>query len=260
MLSEAFLCLWTKWYPFFPPVGKFLEFITLTWRIVKTEAEWIFFATSKGHALLDFTTDIPFPSSKDFHSSIHDSFMMSLCDIRSWNQSLALDGEGNVVDWLPYLGLFPSKFRSGLHSLSSLNRSLWPLRKWRALQTRSQYCARINLASQLVFYKKRTGIVKDMKKTAKHDLVFHAFNKGRPARSILSFQDVVSVSWGDANHKNRVNSSSTGGLVIGITTPEICSGTASPVTLVVTLVDWRSWKVRLIFALLQGLRLNLSHG
>jgi hypothetical protein len=47
ILSEAFLCLWTKWNKNFRPVGKFLEFITLTWRIVKTEAEWIFSATFK---------------------------------------------------------------------------------------------------------------------------------------------------------------------------------------------------------------------
>jgi len=76
-------------------------------------------------------------------------------------------------------------------------------------------------------------------------------------------------------NQSRANCSSTEGLVRGITTPEICSGTANPVTLVVSLLGWKERRISLgnngcesqaiyeaedkgvtaglIFALLQGL-------
>ena len=48
------------------------------------------------------------------------------------------------------------------------------------------------------------------------------------------------VHWGDAGHKNRSDAQSTGGYVSGITCPEIMEGKQCKVSL----MDWRSWKLR----------------
>ena len=158
--------------------------------------------------------------------------------------------------------------------------------QWRALQSAPQFCARINLASSeitrptLKLLQEANHIVKDMKKTAKDDLTFHAFNFGRKMKDRLTFRDLVFLQWGDASHKNKTNNYSTGGLVVGISTPEIHKGIESPVSV----VDWRSWKLkrvvagsnssesqaifeaedkgfraRLIFALLYGLKLRRNN-
>ena len=122
--------------------------------------------------------------------------------------------------------------------------------QWRALQSAPQFAARINLASSEIskptvqLLQEANQIVKEMRRTAKDDLVFHSFNYGRKPTEHWTHKDLVFLSWGDASHKNRANLASTGGLVIGISTPDILNGTETPTSL----LDWRSWKLRRIVA------------
>ena len=133
---------------------------------------------------------------------------------------------------------------------TSQARALLMKGQWRALQSAPQFCARIGLASSAVskptvgLLKEANNIVKDMRKTAKEDIVFHSFNYFRKKGQQLRYTDLVFISWGDASHKNRPNNFSTGGLVIGASTPEILSGKETPVSL----LDWRSWKLRRVAA------------
>ena len=133
---------------------------------------------------------------------------------------------------------------------TSQARALLMKGQWRALQSAPQFCARIGLASSAVskptvgLLKEANSIVKDMRKTAKEDIVFHSFNYFRKKGQQLGYTDLVFLSWGDASHKNRPNNFSTGGLVIGVSAPEILSGKETPVSL----LDWRSWKLRRVAA------------
>ena len=128
----------------------------------------------------------------------------------------------------------------------SQTRALLMKAQWRALQTAPQFCARINLASSsvasptLATLQEANNIIKDMRKTGKEDIVFHAFNYFRKSNDQLDFHDVVFLHWGDAGHKNRPGNHSTGGLISGMSTPEILQGYETPVSL----LDWKSWKLR----------------
>lgn len=146
------------------------------------------------------------------------------------------------------------KSRSNSDPLSpseiSQTRALLMKTQWRALQSAPQFAARINLASSqiskptLQLLQEANQIIKEMRRTAKEDLVFHSFNYTRKPRDRWSYKDLIFLNWVDASHKNRANPSSTGGLVIGISTPDILNGTETPTSL----LDWRSWKLRRIVA------------
>lgn len=88
------------------------------------------------------------------------------------------------------------------------------------------------------------AIIREMRRTAKEDIVFHSFNYFRKRHEQLSWNDLVFLSWGDASHKNRVDLDSTGGYVIGVSTPDILKGEET----MVSLLDWRCWKLRRICA------------
>ncbi|CAK9056929.1 unnamed protein product [Durusdinium trenchii] len=129
-------------------------------------------------------------------------------------------------------------------SETSQARALLMKAQWRSLQSAPQYAARIGIASstlsdgKLANLREANSIIRDMRKTAKEDLVFHNFNFGRTNR--LKYTDLVFLHWGDAGHNNRPTGGSTGGFVSGISSPEILKGNETPVTL----IDWRSWKLR----------------
>jgi len=132
----------------------------------------------------------------------------------------------------------------------SQTRALLMKAQWRALQSAPQFCARINLATSQVnqaklgLLREANSIIRDMKKTAKDDIVFHSFNSFRSSAKQLTYQDLIFLHWGDASHKNRANCFSTGGLITGISTPEILESKES----LVSLLDWRSWRLRRISA------------
>ena len=132
----------------------------------------------------------------------------------------------------------------------SQTRALLMKAQWRALQTAPQFCARINLASSsvatptLATLQEANNIIKDMRKTSKEDIVFHSFNYFRKSNDQLDFRDVIFLHWGDAGHKNRPGNHSTGGLISGMSTPEILQGYETPVSL----IDWKSWKLRRVSA------------
>jgi hypothetical protein len=146
------------------------------------------------------------------------------------------------------------KQRSQSDALSSQEisqtRALLMKGQWRALQTAPQYCARINLATSEILQptvrllQEANNIVKDMRRTAKDDIVFHSFNYGRKRHEMWNWYDMVFLNWGDASHKNRPNFHSTGGVVIGISTPRILEGYETQVSL----LNWKSWKLKRVAA------------
>ena len=126
----------------------------------------------------------------------------------------------------------------------SLTRGLLMKAQWRAVQSAPQLCARVGLANTALALaptvarlKEALKIVKELKKSSKETLIFHAFNQGRKDK--LKWHELVQVTWADAGKGNRSDGSSTGGLVIAMAAPEIMSGRESPVSM----LDWRSWKL-----------------
>ena len=117
--------------------------------------------------------------------------------------------------------------------------------QWRAVQTAFQYCARVGIAASALTdprvsnLKEANSILKEMKKTAKEDLYFHAFNFGRTTEEKLTWKDVVAVHFGDAGHKSRGDGSSTGGYITGFAEPCILQGAEAKMSI----IDWRSWKL-----------------
>ena len=115
--------------------------------------------------------------------------------------------------------------------------------QWRAVQTAFQYCARVGLAASAVnkatvaHLKEANTLMKELKKTAKEDMVFHSFNYGREKK--LAWHELVAVHFGDAGNNNRPDGGSTGGYITGFATPEILAGAEAKVTV----LDWRSWKL-----------------
>ena len=114
--------------------------------------------------------------------------------------------------------------------------------QWRAIQSAPQYCARIGLLASslksptLKELKEANSIMRELRKTAKEDLVFHTFSEdGRP----IDWRDVIALHFGDASQHNRPCGGSTGGYVTGFTNQTILRGCESKVSL----IDWRSWKL-----------------
>jgi len=116
--------------------------------------------------------------------------------------------------------------------------------QWRAIQTAPQFAARVGMAAstmsnnKLSNLREANAIMREMRRTAKEDLVFHNFNFGREKK--LEYFDLVLAHWGDAGHNNRPTGGSTGGFISGISTPHILTGQES----LVSLIDWRSWKLK----------------
>ena len=182
------------------------------------------------------------------------SFEFSGCTLtQTMTYSIHVSQE-NFCNSLSPVNITGEKHRSQDDALNAAEvsqcRALLMKAQWRALQSAPQFCARIYLASSEVtkptlrLLQEANSIVRDMKKTAKDDIIFHSFNYGRKTHERLSFRDVIFLNWGDASHKNRPNNYSTGGLVIGISTPDILKGRETPVSI----VDWRSWKLRRVSA------------
>jgi hypothetical protein len=125
----------------------------------------------------------------------------------------------------------------------SQTRGLLMKGQWRAIQSAPQYCSRIGMAASRVskptveLMREANSIMRELRKTAKENLVFHNFNYNRKQK--LQYTDMVWISWGDAGHKNRHCGGSTGGLVVGVSVPSILDGVESPVSI----IDWKSWKL-----------------
>ncbi|CAE7563794.1 TY5A [Symbiodinium sp. CCMP2592] len=117
--------------------------------------------------------------------------------------------------------------------------------QWRAVQSAFQYCARVGIAAsaltdpRVANLTEANNILKEMKKTAKEDLYFHAFNFGKNADERLTWKDVVAVHFGDAGHKSRGDGSSTGGHITGFAEPGILWGAEARMSI----IDWKSWKL-----------------
>lgn len=113
--------------------------------------------------------------------------------------------------------------------------------QWRAIQSAPQYCARIGLLSSSLSSPTvkdlREAIMRELRKTAKEDMVFHAFNYGRAVR--LKWNELIGLRFGDAGLNNRPCGGSTGGYVTGFADPSILQGVEAKVTI----LDWRSWRL-----------------
>ncbi|CAE7365335.1 GIP [Symbiodinium natans] len=129
------------------------------------------------------------------------------------------------------------------HELSQC-RALIMKCQWRAIQSAPQYSARIGMCTSalkdncLRNLREANSIAKELRKSAKEDLVFHNFHDCQEVD--ITYKDVIFLHWGDAGHKNRPDHSSTGGYVTGMSVPSIMHGKESPVSI----LDWRSWKLR----------------
>ena len=106
-----------------------------------------------------------------------------------------------------------------------------------------QYCARIGLLSSSLSsptvkdLREANSIMRELRKTAKEDMVFHAFNYGRAVR--LKWNELIGLHFGDAGLNNRPCGGSTGGYVTGFADPSILQGVEAKVTI----LDWRSWRL-----------------
>lgn len=115
--------------------------------------------------------------------------------------------------------------------------------QWRAIQSAPQYCARIGLLSSSLSsptvkdLREANSIMRELRKTAKEDMVFHAFNYGRAVR--LKWNELIGLHFGDAGLNNRPCGGSTGGYVTGFADPSILQGVEAKVTI----LDWRSWRL-----------------
>ena len=91
--------------------------------------------------------------------------------------------------------------------------------QWRAVQTAFQYAARVGIAASAVNQatlsnlREANSLMKELRKTAKEDLVFHSFNYNREMD--LTWDQMVAVHFGDAGHNNRPDGGATGGYITG---------------------------------------------
>ena len=103
--------------------------------------------------------------------------------------------------------------------------------QWRAVQTAFQYSARVGIAASAV-------ILKELRKTAKEDLVFHSFNYNQETE--ITWDKLVAVHlFGDAGHNNRPDGGAAGGYITGFADPHILNGKEAKMSI----LDWRSWKL-----------------
>ena len=79
--------------------------------------------------------------------------------------------------------------------------------------------------------------MKELRKTAKEDLVMHSFNFGRHEK--LRWDQLIPVHFADAGQGNRPCGGSTGGHVSCISDPAVLTGVESKMSI----IDWRSWKL-----------------
>ena len=115
--------------------------------------------------------------------------------------------------------------------------------QWRAVQTGLQYSARVGIAAAaaskatVAHLKEANSLMRELRKTAKEDIVYHAFNFSREDK--LSWDQLVAVHFGDAGHNNRPDGGSTGGYVTVFSDPKILQGQEAKCSV----MDWRSFKL-----------------
>ena len=115
--------------------------------------------------------------------------------------------------------------------------------QWRAVQTAFQYRARVGLAASAAnqatvrHLREANAIMRELRKTAKDDMVFHAFNYGREEK--LAWGDLVAVHFSDASLNNRPDGGSTGGYITTFSEPSVLEGKEARMSV----LDWRSWKL-----------------
>ena len=179
-------------------------------------------------------------------------FIYAGCRLRQLSTGTIHVSQEDFCNSLQPVEIFGDKSRSDSDLMTdsevSQCRALLMKAQWRALQTAPQYAARIGLASsamsdkRLANLREANSILKELKKTAKEDIVFHNFNLGRQEK--LSYSDLVFCHWGDAAQKNRPGKGSTGGYITGLTTTEVLRGKEC----LISLIDWRSWRLRRVIA------------
>ncbi|CAE6971276.1 TY5A [Symbiodinium sp. KB8] len=175
-------------------------------------------------------------------------FIYSGCRIKQMSNHSIYVSQEDFCNSVRPVEIDQDKSRSDSSPMSPLElsqcRALIMKCQWRAIQTAPQYSARIGMCTSalkdgcLKNLREANSIARELRKSAKEDLVFHNFRDCQPEN--LSYKDVVFLHWGDAGHKNRPDVSSTGGYVTGMSVPSIMHGRESPVSI----LDWRSWKLR----------------
>ena len=107
--------------------------------------------------------------------------------------------------------------------------------QWRAIQTAPQFCARIGLLTSalkdptLRELKEANSIVRELRKSAKEDLVLHSFNAHRTDK--LQWNQLIAVHFADAGLNNRPGGGSTGGHVSCLSDPIVLTGSEAKMSL-----------------------------
>ena len=168
-------------------------------------------------------------------------FVFTGCKVRQDSQgNIFVDQEEYTKKWIYQIEL--SKERAMQFKSKATPQEISALRGavgtvvWRASQTGPQYLADAGLIlSEVPFTTVETlvktdKLIREMQRDASQTLMYHSWK--RPWR------EIATVAWVDASQKNRPDSSSTMGIVLGMAPVEILGGEETAVSL----VGWKSSK------------------
>ncbi|CAE7214275.1 TERC [Symbiodinium sp. CCMP2592] len=135
--------------------------------------------------------------------------------------------------------------------------------QWRAVQTAFQYCAKVGIQASsgnqatMQHLRDANALLKELRKTAKEDMVFHSFNHRREDK--LQWNQLVGLHFGDAGNNNRPCRGAVGGYITGFAAPEILDGRETKERQAVYEAEDKDWKCRIFWALMYGNELTRSN-
>lgn len=170
-----------------------------------------------------------------------DDFQFTGCRVRQeTNGLIRVDQQEYTEKWIDEINLTPEqsqqlKSAATEREVSALRGAIGTV-AWRASQTAPQYMADAGLLlSEIPFATVNTivrtnKLIREMKRESGQCIVFHPWNE--------DWRQIAVVAWADAGQKNRPDSSSTLGYIVGLAPLGILSGEEAAVSL----VNWRSSK------------------
>ena len=154
--------------------------------------------------------------------------------------SIKVDQEEYTNKWISEIELAPEresqkKSKATAHEISMLRGAIGTI-AWRASQTSPQFLADAGLLlSEIPFANvetlvKTNKLIREMRREASQHIMFHNWN--------CDWRSIALVAWADAGQKNRPDSSSTMGIILGMAPAGILQGEEHGVSL----VQWKSTK------------------
>ena len=168
-----------------------------------------------------------------------DEFEFAGCELKqNEDRSIILSQEKYTDRWIEEIEIDKSRSKKAAllpEEISALRGALGTI-SWRSTQTAPQYLAEtslllseINKGNVDTLYK-TNKLIREMKREAKQSLLFPAWNR--------SISDLACVTWADASNHNRVDKSSTIGIITAIGPKEIIQGAEAQLAV----VQWKSGK------------------